>query len=148
MIRFSEFILEEVTEDEIDALIESIVWEDIIDMYDESELVMEAISATERIKMSQKLKSRKFLMAMARRVKLRRAAPTDILTKRSKVSARKMVMRKLLKGRNKTELSASERNNIEARASKMLTMMKNLPTKLMPKVRELDRQRVASRGKK
>jgi len=148
MIRFSEFILEEVTEDEIDVLIESIVWEDIIDMYDESELVMEAISATERIKMSQKLKSRKFLMAMARRVKLRRAAPTDILTKRSKVSARKMVMRKLLKGRNKTELSASERNNIEARASKMLSMMKNLPTKLMPKVRELDRQRVASRGKK
>lgn len=148
MIRFSEFILEEVTEDEIDALIESIVWEDIIDMYDESELVIETISATERIKMSQKLKSRKFLMAMARRVKLRRAAPTDILTKRSKVSARKMVMRKLLKGRNKTELSASERNNIEARASKMLSMMKNLPTKLLPKVRELDRQRVASRGKK
>jgi hypothetical protein len=148
MIRFSEFILEEVTEEELDALIESIEWEDIIDMYDESELVMEAISATERIKMSQKLKSRKFLMAMARRVKLRRAAPTDILTKRSKVSARKMVMRKLLKGRNKTELSASERNNIEARASKMLSMMKNLPTKLLPKVRELDRQRVASKGKK
>ena len=130
MIRFSEFILEEVIEDEIDALIESIEWEDIIHMYDDSELVMEAISATERIKMSQKLKSRKYLMAMARRVKLRRAAPTDILTKRSKVSARKMVMRKLLKGRSKTELSASERNNIEARASKMLTMMKNLPTKL------------------
>ena len=148
MIRFSEFILEEITEEEIDALIESIEWEDIIHMYDDSELVMEAISATERIKMSQKLKSRKFLMAMARRVKLRRAAPTDILTKRSKVSARKMVMRKLLKGRNKTELSASERNNIEARASKMLSMMKNLPTKLLPKVRELDRQRVASRGKK
>lgn len=148
MIRFSEFILEEVTEEDLDALIESIVWEDIIDMYDESELVMEAISATERIKMSQKLKSRKYLMAMARRIKLRRAAPTDILTKRSKVSARKMVMRKLLKGRNKTELSASERNNIEARASKMLSMMKNLPTKLLPKVRELDRQRVASRGKK
>ena len=148
MIRFSEFILEEVTEDEIDALIESIEWEDIIHMYDDSELVIEAISATERIKMSQKLKSRKYLMAMARRVKLRRAAPTDILTKRSKVSARKMVMRKLLKGRNKTELSASERNNIEARASKMLSMMKNLPTKLLPKVRELDRQRVASRGKK
>ena len=148
MIRFSEFILEEVTEDEIDALIESIEWEDIIHMYDDSELVMEAISATERIKMSQKLKSRKYLMAMARRVKLRRAAPTDILTKRSKVSARKMVMRKLLKGRDKTELSASERNNIEARASKMLSMMKNLPTKLLPKVRELDRQRVASRGKK
>ena len=148
MIRFSEFILEEVTEDEIDALIESIEWEDIIHMYDDSELVMEAISATERIKMSQKLKSRKFLMAMARRVKLRRAAPTDILTRRSKVSARKMVMNKLLKGRNKTELSASERNNIEVRASKMLSMMKNLPTKLLPKVRELDRQRVASTGKK
>ncbi len=148
MIKFSEFILEEVTEEELDALIESIEWEDIIDMYDESELVMEAISATERIKMSQKMKSRKFLMAMARRVKLKRAAPTDILTRRSKVSARKMVMKKLLKGRNKTELSASERNNIEARASKMLSMMKNLPTKLLPKVKEIERKRLASKGKK
>ena len=148
MIRFSEFILEEVTEEEIDALIESIEWEDIIHMYDESELVMEAISATERIKMSQKMKSRKFLMAMARKVKLKRAAPTDVLTKRSKVSARKLVMRKLLKGRNKSELSASERNNIEARASKMLSMMKNLPTKLLPKVKEIERKRLASKGKK
>jgi len=148
MIRFSEFILEEVTEDEIDALIESIVWEDIIDMYDESELVMEAISPTERIKMSQKMKSRKYLMAMARRVKLKRAASTDILKRRSKVSARKLVLRKLLKGRSKSDLSTSEKNSIEARASKMLSMMKNLPTKLMPKVRELDRQRVASKGKK
>ena len=148
MIKFSEFILEEVTEEELDALIESIEWEDIIDMYDESELVMEAISATERIKMSQKMKSRKFLMAMARRVKLKRAAPTDILTRRSKVSARKMVMKKLLKGRNKSELSASERNNIEARASKMLSMMKNLPTKLLPKVKEIERKRLASKGKK
>jgi hypothetical protein len=148
MIRFSEFILEEVTEEELDALIESIEWEDIIDMYDESELVMEAISATERIKMSQKMKSRKYLMAMARRVKLKRAASTDILKRRSKVSARKLVLRKLLKGRSKSDLSTSERNSIEARASKMLSMMKNLPVKLLPKVRELDRQRLASKDKK
>ena len=148
MIKFSEFILEEVTEEELDALIESIEWEDIIDMYDESELVMEAISPTERIKMSQKMKSRKYLMAMARRVKLKRAASTDILKRRSKVSARKLVLRKLLKGRSKSDLSTSERNSIEARASKMLSMMKNLPVKLLPKVRELDRQRLSSKGKK
>jgi hypothetical protein len=148
MIKFSEFILEEVTEEELDALIESIEWEDIIDMYDESELVMEAISPTERIKMSQKMKSRKYLMAMARRVKLKRAASTDILKRRSKVSARKLVLRKLLKGRSKSDLSTSEKNSIEARASKMLSMMKNLPVKLLPKVRELDRQRLSSKGKK
>ena len=50
MISFKEFIQEDVTDEEIDALIESIEWEDIIDMYDENELVVEAISAQERAK--------------------------------------------------------------------------------------------------
>jgi len=147
MISFKEFIKEEVTEEEIDALIESLEWEDVIHLFDEEDMIIEDISAKERIKKSQKLKSRKVLMALARKVKLKRSATLGTLKNRTKTDARRMIMKKMLKGRSKKNLSATEKNSIEARTSKVMTMMNNLPTKLLPKVRQLQRDRLV-RGKK
>ena len=147
MISFKEFIKEEVTEEEIDALIESLEWEDVIHLFDEEDMIVEDISAKERIKKSQKLKSRKVLMALARKVKLKRSATLGTLKNRTKTDARRMIMKKMLKGRSKKNLSATEKNSIEARTSKMIGMMNNLPTKLLPKIRQLQRDRLI-RGKK
>jgi hypothetical protein len=147
MIRFKHFIEEEITEQYIDELIESLEWEDIIDLYDTEDLILEDISSTERIKMGQKMRSRKTLLALARKVKLKRAAAMNILTRRSKSAARKMVMKKMLKGRSKSDLSAAEKNSIEARTSKVLSMMKNLPQKLLPKIRDIEKKRLRGGGK-
>ena len=147
MILFKEFIKEEVTEEEIDALIESLEWEDVIHLFDEEDMIIEDISAKERIKKSQKLKSRKVLMALARKVKLKRFATLGTLKNRTKTDARRMIMKKMLKGRSKKSLSATEKNSIEARTSKVITMMNNLPAKLLPKVRQLQRDRLI-KGKK
>ena len=147
MIRFKDFIEEEITEQYIDELIESLEWEDIIDLYDTEDLILEDITSTERIKMGQKMRSRKTLLALARKVKLKRAAAMNVLTRRSKTAARTMVMRKMLKGRSKSDLSAAEKNSIEARTSKVLSMMKNLPQKLLPKIRDIEKKRLGSRGK-
>ena len=147
MISFKEFIKEEVTEEEIDALIESLEWEDVIHLFDEEDMIVEDISAKERIKKSQKLKSRKVLMALARKVKLKRSATLGTLKNRTKTDARRMIMKKMLKGRSKKSLSATEKNSIEARTSKVMTMMNNLPAKLLPKVRQLQRDRLV-RSKK
>jgi len=148
MISFKKFIEEEITEKEIDDLIESLEWEDIIELYDTEDLVLEDITSSERLKMGQKMKSRKILLALARTVKLKRAAAMNVLTRRSKSAARKMVMRKMLKGRSKSDLSAVEKNNIEARTSKMLSMMKNLPQKLIPKIRDIEKKRLHGKGNK
>ena len=147
MISFKEFVEEEITEKDIDALIESLEWEDVIDLFDEEDMIVEDISAKERIKKSQKLKSRKVLMALARKVKLKRSATLGTLKNRTKTDARRMIMKKMLKGRSKKNLSATEKNSIEARTSKMIGMMNNLPTKLLPKIRQLQRDRLI-RGKK
>ena len=147
MISFKEFIKEEVTEEEIDALIESLEWEDVIHLFDEEDMIIEDISAKERIKKGQRLKSRKVLMALARKVKLKRSATLGTLKKRTKTDARRMIMKKMLKGRGKKQLSASEKNSIEARTSKMIGMMNNLPAKLLPKIRQLQRDRLV-KGKK
>jgi hypothetical protein len=147
MISFKEFIEEEVTEEEIDALIESLEWEDVIHLFDEEDMIIEDISAKERIQKGQRLKSRKVLMALARKIKLKRSATLGTLKKRTKTDARRMIMKKMLKGRGKKQLSASEKNSIEARTSKMIGMMNNLPAKLLPKIRQLQRDRLI-KGKK
>ena len=147
MLTFKEFIKEEVTEEEIDALIESLEWEDVIHLFDEEDMIVEDISAKERIQKGQRLKSRKVLMALARKVKLKRSATLGTLKKRTKTDARRMIMKKMLKGRGKKQLSASEKNSIEARTSKMIGMMNNLPAKLLPKIRQLQRDRLV-KGKK
>jgi len=147
MISFKEFIEEEVTEEEIDALIESLEWEDVIHLFDDEDMIIEDISAKERIQKGQKLKSRKVLMALARKIKLKRSATLGTLKKRTKTDARRMIMKKMLKGRGKKQLSASEKNSIEARTSKMIGMMNNLPAKLLPKIRQLQRDRLI-KGKK
>ena len=147
MISFKEFIKEEVTEEEIDALIESLEWEDVIHLFDEEDMIIEDISAKERIQKGQRLKSRKVLMALARKIKLKRSATLGTLKKRTKTDARRMIMKKMLKGRGKKQLSASEKNSIEARTSKMIGMMNNLPAKLLPKIRQLQRDRLV-KGKK
>jgi hypothetical protein len=142
MISFKEFIKEEITEEEIDALIESLEWEDVIHLFDEEDMIIEDISAKERIKKGQRIKSRKVLMALARKVKLKRSAPLSTLKHRSKTDARRMIMKKMLKGRKKKNLSAAEKNSIEARTAMTMTMMKNLPAKMLPKIRQLQRDRL------
>lgn len=145
MISFKEFIKDDVTEEEIDSLIESIEWEDIIDMYDEDELVFEGITNIERFKKGQRLKSRKVMMALSRKIKLKRAASPDIIQRRSKTDARKLIMKKLLKGRKKSQLSAAEKNFVEKRTSQMIS--KNFVARLVPKVKQIDRNRLAGKNK-
>ena len=148
MISFKEFVEDEITEKDIDALIESLEWEDVIDLFDTEDMILdEDISSSQRLKMATKTRSRKHLLALARSVKLKRAAATPVLKNRSITGARKLLLRKLLKGRDKSQLSAGEKDRIEARVTAALAMMKNLPEKLLPKVRQLERTRLANRGK-
>ncbi len=150
MIKFKEFILEEdISEEEIDSIIESLTWEDILEFYETDELVLdEAITSSERIRMAQKMRSRKQMLALARKTKLKRASSSDVIMRRSKTAARKLMYKKLLKGRSKSQLSAAEKNQIEARVSMLMSMAKNLPQKLAPKVKELERKRLRGAGKK
>lgn len=147
MISFKEFVEEEITEKDIDALIESLEWEDVIDLFDTEDMILEDISSSQRLRMSTKTRSRKHLLALARNIKLKRAAALPVLKNRSVTGARKLLLRKFLKGRDKSQLSAGEKNRIEARVTAALAMMKNLPAKLLPKVRQLERTRLANKDK-
>jgi len=141
MIEFKEYLdLTTISEEELDSLMESVDWDEVED--DEFEALEEALTSAQRLKKAQQLRARKALMALARKIKLKRAAGQDVITKRSKVAARNSIYRKLLKGRTKSQLSAGEKAALEKRVSTQLTVMKNLPQRLIPKERELDRARL------
>jgi hypothetical protein len=150
MITFQEFLSVDITEEELDSIVEELQWEDIAELWEDSEFVEEldeAISATARMKKSQKFKSRKTAVGQSRRLKLKRAASTDVINRRSKVAARQAIIRKLLKGRQKHQLSAAEKDRIEKLASNILSGQKGLVARMVPKVRSLERSRLAGKKK-
>lgn len=154
MIKFTDFLIEEkenpvekeITEQDIDSMVENLKWEDIEDLYNEDDFdkdISEAISAAERIRRGQKMRARKSILAMQRRIKLKRASSMPVLKRRSQIAARKLITQRLLRKREKSALSPSEKSMIELRVKRILKMYKNLPARLVPKIREIERSRLS-----
>jgi len=158
MITFQDFLAEEkipddqLSEEEIDSLVNNLKWKDIEDLYSEEDFVTEeiemaeAISPAERLKMAQRMRARKTMLQTSRNIKLKRASPMPVLKRRSQLAARKLIYKKLLKGRTKPQMSPSEKNMIELRVKRIMKVYKNLPQKLMPKIREIERTRLSNRA--
>jgi hypothetical protein len=154
MIKFTDFLIEEkenpvekeITEQDIDSMVENLKWEDIEDLYSDDDFdnkIDEAISAAERIRRGQKMRARKSILAMQRRIKLKRASSMPVLKRRSQIAARKLITQRLLRKREKSALSPSEKSMIELRVKRILKMYKNLPARLVPKIREIERSRLS-----
>ena len=155
--------IEDLSDEEIDKMVDDLEWEDISDLYDQEdekeeddeeeevneEILDEKLSASSRIRKKMSMIRRKAKTTMARNIKLRRSAPNTVLQKRARVAARRALYKRFLRGRNKASLSASEKDQIEARVSRMKNIQANLAMKMMPKIRKLEQKRLASvRGKK
>lgn len=155
MLQFREYIPEEkeplgISEEEIDKMILDLQWDDIEDLYDKDDFVdeelQEAISASERLRMAQRTRARKAMLAISRKIKLKRPSAMPVLKKRSQLAARKMIYKKILRGRDKAQLSPSEKNMAELRVTRILKAYKTLPQRLMPKIREIERTRLSRRA--
>lgn len=158
--------LDSMSDEELDKMVDELEWNDIQDLYpqDEKELekelskgeeikedieLEEGLSASARIRKSMQFKSRKSRTTIARNLKMRRSADLGTLQKRAKVAARRALYKKFLRGRNKSQLSASEKTQIEARVNRMKGIQRNLAQKMLPKIRQIQQRRLAGiRGKK
>jgi len=154
MIKFLEFLNEEFTENELDEMADHLTWEDIEDLYSPAEFVLEEvqelnekISASARLKKSQKFKSRKTAIGTARKMKLRRTSTIDVLHKRASAAARRLLQKRILRGRGKKQLSAQQKDHVEQQIKNMMAIQGNLAVKLMPKIRALERSRLSSKRK-
>lgn len=154
---FATFIAEEddgITDNDIEQMVESLAWDNIIDYYPESELVEdeqldEALSAQARLKKKQAFARNRSRRNIAKGLKLARASSPEILKKRAIAAARRALYKRLLRGRDKSTLSASEKNRIEQQVAKMKTVQQTIVNKMLPKVRSIEQSRLAhKRGAK
>lgn len=154
---------EEITgkkEDNYDKEIADLGWDDIFHLYDDDEVVvdkklkdelkdelkeeviLEGLTIMQRIKKRIDFMKTERRRMVARRIALARTSTLDRLKKRSKVAARKVLESRFLAGRSKSELSSDEKSKIEKRIRDMGDVQNNIATKLMPKIRELEKSRL------
>lgn len=153
----------EMSDSEIDALINTIDDEEIIDgaweddeieIYDDEtgevvtdEIMKEAVqldeilSRFERIKAGNRARRTKAKRTRKLKIALRKASNRDTINKRSRRAAIKAIkMRFARKPLNK--LSTSEKERLERRLSKMKPVINRIAMRMAPKVRRIERQRL------
>jgi len=157
MKQFKEYLEEgyKIKEEELNDWITVFTWEEISDLYEEEEFeqeepitLSEKISATTRLRKGQQLKTRGSRLAVAKQMKLLRTSSPQVLNQRAKAAARRMLMNKFLQGKDKSALSAQERDRLEQRVSSIIKMQPAVVTKMIQRVRTLERSRMSGRGKK
>jgi len=125
-------------------------WEDIEDTYESEDFISEEI-LDEKISASARLRKRmQFARTSTRRqtaaaIKLRRPSTQAQLQKRATVAARRMLLKKLLHGRDKASMSAQEKDMIEQRLKQMSKIQSTLATRLVPRIKELERKRLKTK---
>lgn len=156
MITFKEHIEEDITDEELDQLAEEMSFEDLYDFYTNQDLIVvefsyddlnEGISQAARMKRSQRMRSNRAKLLMARKSKLARMASNEKIKDRAKLAARRALIKKFLKGRSKEQLSAQEKDRLEQMVKNMPVVVTNMQSKLLPKMRQIERGRMAPKRK-
>ena len=110
---------------------------------EEGEVITEVMSRQARIKMGIRMKKLSKRIAMARKRAMRRTPTMDVFKKRANKQARSSMVKKLTKGASKSDLSMAKRAELEKRMKKMKPRIQQMARKLLPQVRQQDRDRKA-----
>jgi hypothetical protein len=153
VISFANFLAEKkeaFSEDDITEMVDSLTWEDIVDLYPEEDLIEEEteqldekISAQSRLKRRQSFARGRTKRSTAKGIKLRRASTPEVLNKRAQLAARRAMYQRLLRGRDKASLSASEKDRVEQQVKSMKNIQASIAVRMVPKMRSIEQKRLA-----
>lgn len=152
-IRFQDFD-EEAFEKELEADVLALSWDDLVDLYDEDEIeyvespeeegedLEEGITPAGRLKKKFNAMRSKSRRMMARNIAIKRVSSPEKLKSRSIRAARRMVYKRLLRNRDISTVSSSEKTRLEAQIKRMAPMVARLSVRVMPAVRKLEQSRI------
>jgi len=112
----------------------------------EDKEVEEALNIQQRMKKRQQVRRMKAKIAIGRKKAMRRTATTEVLKKRAKRKARLVVLKKFLKGKKKEDLPYSTRAAYEKMVNKKQAVVDRIAKKLLPAMRQAERDRKLRRG--
>jgi hypothetical protein len=99
-------------------------------------LITEVLTLQQRMKRKIIMRRIAPRLARARKMAMRRRGGTDVLKRRAKALARKTMAKKLLGGRNKANVSPSEKARVEKMLIKRKSAIERLAVKFLPIVRK------------
>ena len=105
----------------------------------------EALTLQQRIKRSRMMKVKSKMIARKREIAMRKRASTDKLKQRASKAARKIIQDKLLKNRDKSDLSFVSREKLEKLVNKKKAIIKRIAKRLLPSVRQKETERLQKR---
>jgi hypothetical protein len=153
----------DLTDEEIDEIIDSLSEEDIFEAYDDDEFIiideegneveiqvpvseealMEVLSKMERMKARLRMSKYAPKLTAKRKIAMRTHSDSKKINKRARKLAVGLIKKKLLKGRDPASLSTSERERIERVIEKRKPIINRLAMKLTSKVRKTEKERLS-----
>lgn len=108
----------------------------------------EALTRAQRIKRSLIAKRNKAKIQRALQRGKKKKASTETLQKRAKKKARDLLYTKLLKGRDRADVSAGEQERIEKKLDKMQGGINRIAKKLLPQLKKAEQEKLKSKSEK
>ena len=113
-------------------------WEEDIEL----EGVDEALSMAQRRQIGRRMSRMKHKIQRSKKIKQRRMANRDQLTKRSILAARNIFTKKLMGGKGKSQLNIAQKIAVSKRLEKKSAAIKKLSKKLFPKIIKAEKERL------
>ena len=108
----------------------------------------EAMTLATRMKMKQAFRKNKAKILRGRKKAAKKIASMDQLQGRAQKQARNILLKKILQGKDKSELSFAARAAIEKKLEKKKNAIKRIAKKLLPSVKKADREKLKKNSSK
>lgn len=159
--------LDDLTDKDIDQMIDKLADDDYLEAYEEEDLalvdaetgeeipkhpdedklsedaLLEVMSRTERMKAKFRLRRTASKRQRATKIALKRYSSTETVNKRARRLAIMLMKKRLLRGRNPSQVSVGEKERIEKTIAKRKTVINRIASKLVSRVRKVEKARMS-----
>ncbi len=107
----------------------------------------EALTISQRQKRKASFRKNKAKIMIARKKAAKKMASPEKLKSRAEKQARNLIIKKILKNKNKNDLSFAARGDLEKKVAKKSAAIKKIAKKLLPMVKKADRAKMKNKNK-
>lgn len=158
----------DLTDDDINSMVEDVTDAEIEDLYEEHEIalvyedtgeevekhpeefkldLMEVLSRQERLKGKIRLRKTAAKRGRSTKIALKRYSSTQTINKRARRLAIKLIKKRMLRGRDPLKISVGEKERIERQLSKNRKLVDRVAQKLVVRVRRVEQSRMSKTKK-
>ena len=105
--------------------------------------IMEVLSRTERMKAKFRLRRTASKRARSTKIALKRYSSTDTINKRARRLAIMLMKKRMLRGRNPSQVSVGEKERIERAIAKRKNIVGRIASKLVSRIRKVEKARMS-----